>query len=51
MNTSDGWENYYQDEIHCQYQILEKKSFSPHIIPKTKGLEQSLCSEHRHDLH
>ena len=26
----------------CQPQILEKKSFSPHIIPTTKGLEESL---------
>ena len=26
----------------CQPHILVKKSFSPHIIPKTKGLEESL---------
>ena len=25
-----------------QHKILEKKSFSPHIIPMTKGLEESL---------
>ena len=27
----------------CQPHILAKKSFSPHIIPKTKGLEESLA--------
>ena len=26
----------------CQPHILVKKSLSPHIIPKTKGLEESL---------
>ena len=39
MNPRDGWESNslmkYKD--FCQYQILEKKkSFRPHIIPKTK---------------
>ena len=28
----------------CQPHILAKMSFSPHIIPKTKGLEESLPS-------
>ena len=34
------------DEIqhHILY-ILEKKSFSPHIIPKIKGLGESLCCD------
>ena len=27
----------------CQPHILAKKSFSPRIIPKTKGLTESLC--------
>ena len=36
--------------MKCKYkfyqnQILEKKSFSLHIIPKTKGLEKSLSFE------
>ena len=31
-----------RDEIQSHPQILAKKSFSPYIIPKTKGLEESL---------
>ena len=30
-----------RDEF-CQPHLLARKSFSPHIIPKTKGLEESL---------
>ena len=45
MNPPHGWGYYCQDEIHfCQHQILKKKSFSLHIIPKTKGLEERLLS-------
>ena len=40
MNPPDGWGILLSDEI--QHQILGGKSFSPHIIPKTKGLEESL---------
>ena len=40
MNPFDGWGNY----CLIKYIFLSsfKKSFSPHIIPKTKGLEESL---------
>ena len=38
--------------IFCQLHILVKRSFIPHIIPKTKGPEESLCapstSRHTH---
>ena len=47
MNPSDGWGYYCA--VKCQHQILEKESFSPHIIPKTKGLEESLRRDLRGD--
>ena len=34
----------------CQYQILEKKSFNPHIIPKTKGLEERVINHRVTDM-
>ena len=43
----EGWGNYWGMKYFCQPQILAKKSFSPHIIPKTKGLEESLGSGHK----
>ena len=43
MNPSGSVGKLLRDEIHCcQPHILAKESFSPHIIPKTKGLEESL---------
>ena len=48
MNPFGSWESYCPLTVShtvlkkhfCQYQILEKKSFSPHIISETKGLEE-----------
>ena len=44
MNPPDGWGILLSDEIQyfCQHQILEKKSFSPNMIPKIKRLEERL---------
>ena len=45
MNPSDGWGS--NSVIKYKLTLLStalsgKKSFSPHIIPKTKGLEERL---------
>ena len=43
MNSLDGRESYCLMKYKLlSGKILEKESFSPHIIPKTKGLEESL---------
>ena len=45
MNPPDGWETYHLMKHFCQHQTVGKKSFSPHVVPKTKGLDESLpCS-------
>ena len=42
MNLPDGWGFYFLMKYFCQHQILEKTSFSPHKIPKTKGVVERL---------
>ena len=44
MKSFDEWENLQTGDIQnlCQPEILVSKSYGPHIIPKTKGLEESL---------
>ena len=46
MNPSDRWGTYSLMKYFCPHKNSEKKmSYSPHIIPKTKGLEASLQTE------
>ena len=44
MNPPDGWVFLLSDEMQRLLSAPNygKKSFSPHIIPKTKGREESL---------
>ena len=43
MDPPDGWCIQLSDEIQGS-EFLKNKLFSPHIIPKAKGLEESLPS-------
>ena len=46
MNPHDEWRTFCLLKHHiCKNHSLINKSFSPHIIPKTKGLEESLGIE------
>ena len=42
MNPPDGWGFLLSDEILLSALNSGKMLFGPHIIPKTKGLEESL---------